>query len=274
LPLVLQLFDPRIAAREVKLLRTVARPEKFAVACSSGTVRRRLIEGGLAPELAVVIRPGVDLALINKCRRGRLREELGLTWDDRVIIVPDPVTRDGGQFEGYWAAALRSYLSGGLRVIVPGASREQRRISRLAGALPVSVGLVTPGAEYRFEQLLAVSDVLLVTPRGDVSTTAISWAMGAGVAVIATAVHSVAELIANRLNGLLFKQMPGRSMAAFIASLLEDRSAQDRAREVARGQAYEVFGMRRCIEQYMRLYENVLSGIPPATGIVDSAIDA
>lgn len=273
IPLVVQLFDPSTAVREVKRVRTLARPSTFAVACSSEIVRRRLIEGGLDPQLAVVIRPGVDFSLINRCRRGPLRDKLGLTWGECVAIVPEPVTRAGGQFDAAYAVTLHHHLSGGTRVIVPGTSREQRRILRFTGTLPISRALVTPGDRYPFEELLAVSDVLLVMPRGDISTTSIAWAMGAGVAVIGTAVYSVAELIASKVNGLLFKQVPAQSMIASIIGLLQDRASQEKAKETARGQAYKVFGLRRYVEQTTRLYENLLARAAPGEGITDSAID-
>jgi hypothetical protein len=52
---------------------------------------------------------------------------------------------------------------------------------------------------------------------------------------------------------------------------LQDRASLDKAREVARGQAYEVFGLRRCIEQHMQVYENVMSERAPGEGIAESA---
>jgi hypothetical protein len=60
-------------------------------------------------------------------------------------------------------------------------------------------------------------------------------------------------------------------MIVSIARLLRDRDAQRRYVEAARGQAFEVFGLRRFAEQTMRLYENMLSGASPGEGIVDSA---
>ena len=272
-PLILQLYDPAVAKRDVRRLRTLARAGNFMAACSCETVRRRLVEGGFPHQLSVVIRPGVDFALINTFRNGPLREELGLSGEDHVVIVPEPVTRKGGQLEAVYAAMLRNHLSDHLRIVVPGRSREQQRIVRFANALPMANPLVTPGDGHPFEQLLAISDTLLVSPRGDAPTTAIAWAMAAGAAVIGTAVYAVAELIANKLNGLLFKQTPGRSMVASLFRLLTDRISQDKVRETARGQAYEVFGLRRCVEQHMRLYDNVLNGSPPGDGIVDSAIE-
>ncbi len=97
--------------------------------------------------------------------------------------------------------------------------------------------------------------------------------MAAGTAIVGTAVYSVAELIAHRVNGLLYKQVNGQSMAPSINGLLQDRAAQQKAVEVARGQAYEVFSLRRYADQITRLYDNVMGGQPPQEGIVDSSIE-
>ena len=270
-PLVVELSDPAVATREAKLLRTLARPKGFAIICSCEIVRRRLIESGVAPELCVVIRPGIDFGWINRCRRGPLREKLGVAKDDALVIVPEPVTRDGGSFEAFWAAALVNHLDGHVRVVVPGVSREQSRIVRFAATVPSRPTIITPGDRYRFEELIAVSDVLIVAARGDVSTTAVAWAMASGAAVIGAAIPSVAELIAHKVNGLLFKQFLGKGVVGSLFRLLQDRASLDKTREVARGQAYEVFGLRRCIEQHVKVYENVLRGAAPGEGIVDSA---
>jgi len=273
-PVVLTLYDPRVAARKVKLLRTLAKSPGFAVSCSTETVRRRLIEGGFPPEQSAVIRPGVDFGLINKIRRGDLRRRLGVGEDEFLCLVPAPVTRESGAFEAVYAVALRRRLCGGHRVIVPGESWESERIVRFQRGLPITSPIVVAPRGVPFEQLLAVADALLITPRGDISTTAIAWAMAAGAGVIGTAVYAVAEIIAHGVNGLLFKQTPGRSMSGAIYRLLEQRDRLGKTREAARGQAYEVFGLRRYAEQMMRLYENVKAGRAAAEGIPDAAMGA
>ncbi len=271
-PLVIHLFDPSEAACHVRLLRVMARREGFAVVCSTETVRRRLIEGGLAPEFSVTIRPGIDFALINRSQRGPLRDELGLTRDDFAVILPAPVTRTAGQFEASQAVAHLHQWTPNIRVIVPGGSPETRRIIRSLATFPRADVRVVSDPGVPFEELLTVSNALLVTPRGDISTTAIAWAMAAGVVVIGTAVHSVAELIANKLNGMLFKHVRGRSMFSPIASLLREHQWHRKVTETARGHAYEVFGLRRCIDQHVQVYGNVLAGKPPGEGIVDPAV--
>ncbi len=272
MPLVIELFDPRFTRNEIKLVRTLARSTGFAVACSTATVRRRLIEGGVAPELCVVVRPGVDFALINRGQDGSLREQLGIRRDEYVVIIPEPTPRDGGHLEGYWAVELMNHSVGNVRIIVPGRSREQRRISRLDATGLDSRVVVNPGDRFPFEELVPISDALVVIPQGDIPTTCIAWAMAANVAVIGTAVHAVAELIANQVNGLLFKPNGDESPAMAVARLLQDRAGQARIKETARGQAYEVFGMRRYVDQHIRLYQNVLSGVAPSEGLVDSSL--
>lgn len=272
-PLLVQLFDPLVATNEVKRLRVLARPVGLAVACSCELVRRRLVEGGFPRELTVVIRPSVDFSAINRARRSSLREDLGLSWADHVIIVPEPVSLAAGSFEAVHAACLRNHLTGGLRVIVPGDSAERRRIERFIARLPVPNPIVTDGRHTCFEQLVSISDTMLITPSGDISTTSIAWAMAAGVTVLGTATYAVSEMIANKVNGFLFKFDRSQAMGSSISKLLQDRASHEQVKEAARGQAYEVFSLRRYTEQTMQLYDNLLSGRSPDHAIADSAFD-
>jgi len=270
-PLIVELFDPALAARNAKLLRTLARPSEFGIVCSCEIVRRRLIEGGVPPELCVTIRPGIDFAFLNRARQSPLREQLGIGRDDFAILLPEPVLRDAGCLEGFWAGALMNHLSGKVKVIVSGCSLEQRRITRFAANVPSRPTLVAPGADVPFEKVIPIADALVLATDADVSTTAIAWAMASRVAVVAAAGYAIAEMITNKVNGLLFKRSPGKSSTISLVRLLEDRAAQAKVKEAAHGQAYEVFGLRRCVEQHKRFYENVLSGIAPGNGITDSA---
>ncbi len=269
--LVVELFDPGLPRSDCNMLRMAAAAGGLSIVCSTQTVRRRLYESGVAPEFCTVIRPGVDFARINRFRREGLREKLGVTATETAVLLPEPIRRDRAHFDGFWAAALLHNLCEGFRVILPGASRELERIRRFVETLPGPTGLITPGPAVPFEQIVAIADVLVAPSRGDVSTTAIAWAMSAGAAVIATAEHSTAELIAHKVNGLLFKREDRKTMVMSFVRLLRDRASQATMKEAARGQAYRVFSLRRYVDQHVRLYENVLRGALPGEGITDSA---
>lgn len=270
-PLLVTQFDPLQARRGARLLRTLDERRPLGVACSAETVRRRLIEQGLRPDAGVVIRPGVDFSRVNAARRGGLRERLGCQATDVVVTLPAPPSRDGGHFDAVFAASLVGRLMGNVRVIVPGVSRERDRIERFTRRLPGTTPPIFTGDDVPMERIIAVSDALIVAARGDVSTTAVAWAMAAGAAVIGAADYALAELIATRLNGLLFKRPRERRAVVPIARLLRDRDAQLRVREVARGQAYEVFSVRRFADQHIQCYHNMLGGLPAGNGIADAA---
>jgi len=270
-PIVAELSDPSFSRYDLKALRTLAGTGALALVCNSATVRRRAVEGGVPPEICVVIRPGVDFGVINKYRRSSIRKDLGLGPDDMVAIVSEPATRGGGHFEAFLAVKLAAFFVENSKLLLPGVSREQRRIVRFSAALPPPTVLVPTGASHPFERLVAIGDVLIMANRRDGSATPIAWAMGANVAVVGAAVYSVAELVAHKVNGLLFKPGARRSAAAAISRLIRDRKGLAEVSEVARGQAYDVFGVSRRVTQYKQLYTNMRAGAPAGVDIVDSA---
>ena len=82
----------------------------------------------------------------------------------------------------------------------------------------------------------------------------------------------MAELVTNQGKVVRFTARPGSRGAPTIARLLVDREAHAKPTEAARGQAYEVFSVRRYVDLHARLYENMLAGRPPGTEIVDAAL--
>lgn len=271
-PLVVHLFDPCVASQHVKLLRTLWTAGPMAVVCSCEIVRRRLIEGGFPVEACVVIRPGVDFAAISRWRRRGLRSRLGLLKEHFVVTVPHPMARSAGQFDACWAVLLDRLLGSNVRLLLSGAGREQRRIVRFVDAHEGESPIIQLGDDEPFEQIVATCDAILVTPPGDISTTSIAWAMASETVVIGSAVHAVAELIANKVNGLLYKPPARGTSAGAIRRLLRDRASDAKIKEVARGHAYEAFGLRRYVEQVMQLYDNMLTGQPAGDGIHDAAV--
>lgn len=270
-PMVVHLFDPQLSPRDMKALRTLDRPTGLGIACASGTVRRRLIENGIPPQRCALIRPGVDFAWLGRQKRADIRRELKIPESLYAVIVTEPATRNGGHLEASFACQLASFVTPDFRIIVPGNSTEVARIKRFYAHQPRPEVLVCPGEKHAFLRLLSAADLLVVAPFGDAPTTAIAWAMAAGVPVLGIADYAIAELITHKVNGLLFKSIKGESRAVSLAKMLVQRQNHGTFREAARGQAYEVFSVRRCMDQHIRLYENLRAGKAADDGITDSA---
>lgn len=271
LPLVFSVLNPDAASDMARGLRSL--PKAACVAAGSQTIRSLLVRGGLAPDRAVVLRGGVDFAAISQARTGLARGSNSAA-NRPVILLHGPASRSGGQFFGLWACAILAQVHRNLRVILPYDSAETRRLIRFVEQIGMAAMLVRPSASATWEQLLSDADLFLAPAAGEICTEPIALAMAAGVPVVATAVRSVAELIADRHNGLLCKPSEPRLLAGRILTAWEDAGLRRKITDTARGQAFEVFSPRMMSDHYAGLYENLVAGRPAAEGIRDTAMVA
>ncbi len=271
LPLVLSLADPGSARDFARWLRSL--PRAAAVAVGNQTILSRLLAAGVAPERSVVVRGAVDFKAINQARAAASRASSG-DRDGPSVLLAGPPSEAGGQYYGVWAAAIVSLVVPGLRVMLPYDNRESRRLRRFAESIQMPSLISVPDPPDRWADLVAGADVFLIPAVGDVCTEPIGWAMAARLPIVGSAVRCVAELIADRSNGLLCKPRRPRLLAARVLTAIEDAGLRTRVSDVARGQAYEVFGLRRFADDFARLYDNVLSNRLPGDGIHDAAMVA
>lgn len=271
-PTIVQLYDPAETTKTAKVIRSIARRNRLVASCGAETVRRRLIERGVATDDCVTIRPGVDFQAINRWRTGSLRETMGVEREHLLVSVP-PSTQPGDWLDiTYRAVKMSDYLDGGYRIATRRTPDGGGRVHWIeAGIQGPHVGIPVP-SETPFEAIVAVADVLVVPDGRDPSTTSITWAMASDTVVIAAACYSVAEIISHKLNGLLYSQRSGGNPAIPVIQLLRDRRSQQKVKEVARGHAYEVFSLGRCLEQHAKLYDLVISGKPIAGEFADAAL--
>jgi glycosyltransferase involved in cell wall biosynthesis len=144
-------------------------------------------------------------------------------------------------------------------------------VRALASHLPGRNAVLWPGESIDYRDLVAVADALVITPPLDVSATSIAWAMAASCPIIGSAVYSVAEFIAHKHNGYLIKPDRSQRMTFKIAAAVERVRDMTKEKETARGQAYEVFSVRRFVDQFVQISRNVLNGSPAAADIRDPA---
>ena len=104
------------------------------------------------------------------------------------------------------------------------------------------------------------------------AATRLPWAMAAGVPIVASAVHCVTEMLADRHNAWLCKAGEPRLAARRILTALETPGQARELAALARTQAYEVFSRQRMIRQYEIAYENLIAGRSIASGIDDAAM--
>ena len=271
LPLVITLLDPEASPDAANWVRSF--PTSATVAAGSQVIRSRLIAAGIDADRVVVIRGPVDFGAINQAHRDGMRQKL-VGGAKPVLLMSGPASRGGGQYEGLWAAAILQKIHPDLKVILPYDSHERRRLIRFAERIDAPSLLTIPDSRLTWSQLAACADVFVMPAVSEVCTEPLSVAMAARLVVVGVAVRSIAEIIADRSNGLLCKNADAKLLAGRILTALEDETLRDRLTQTARGQAYEVFGIRAFIDNYQQLYANLLTGRQAGQDVSDTAMVA
>jgi len=273
-PMVVIICDPGAAGRWGEWWRSVrAERDSIDLLCLSQTIRRRLVESGVPLSATAVIRPGVDFAAVRRARESFGRGVVGLGPRGRVLLTASPPSRVGGQFYAVWAAAILHHIWPDACLVIPGTSREQRRICRLIDTIYCPQIYFPTANRFTPAQLVAISDMLIVPAVGDVPTGWLAWAMAAGVPVVGSAVPTVAEVIKDRHNGFLCQPGEPHTLATRIKTAAESGDLLRQCVERARSQAYAVFRAERCVDEYLKVIRNLRAGRRAVENIHDAAIE-
>lgn len=270
-PILLTMLEPAAADRTAKRLRSM----DGGVSVVTGTQRslRLLLEAGVGSDQVTVVRGPADFGAINRARQEGIREQL-IGEAGPVVVLHGPAVRGHGHFDGVWACAIVRQIYPDLRVVLPYASAERSRIRRFAVRMTHPDFVVLPDSHLSWAEILSAADVFLVPATSDVCTEPLGTAMASGVVCVGCAVHSVAEVIADRHNGLLSRDASLPNLADRIIKAIEDRALVRQVTDVARSQAFEVFGVRAYVDNYSRVYQNLMDRKPVGDGVTDTAMVA
>ncbi len=268
------IVDVELPASLARLARAIGRPWRdgtLRFACPTDAARRRLIATGARTDDCVLIRDSADFARINAARTEGPRDVLGLDVSDFVVLALPPALRATGTFAATWGVLLLAQIHRKTRLIIPGQGREVERVRRLVAACRQEWLLRTPGARLDLYALLAAADVAVYLPPAAAPLAGVVAAMAAGTPVVASATTLTTELLRHGHNAWLVGSDRPRDICRRILDAMENREQTRRQAELARMQAYKVFGRRRMVEQYTRLWKNVCAGRPAGAGIDDPA---
>lgn len=255
--------DPRLDRHGVRRLFKARHARPVPMACFSVAIQSELIKRGYPPTALSIIRPGLDLSRLAHATRGPQRERLGLADSQPVLITCPPPSREGGQYFGVWATALLEQVFPDARLIVPGASKEQQRLKRFVHGFAKPHLCIFPDPSVGFLELLAAADVCLMPAVGAAATTALAWAMAAGVPVVGAHVPAVTEVLTDGQTALLAPPRRPVELAAKIRDLLRDESLAAQLTDAARQAGRRLFSPQRMLDAYERVYARCLGGHAP-----------
>jgi glycosyltransferase involved in cell wall biosynthesis len=225
-----------------------------AVVVSGRAEARRWQDLGLAPDRMTTIAPGADVSPSDPPPPSLP----GVTEKSRIAICVGPLYREKGFYGAIWVLDLLRFLFDDLHLILVGLGPDRERLQDFARSIRISdrVHFIGPVADV--SSLLQRAEMVWVPSETMGGEQVVLEAMSAGKPVVASAVPSLAELIADGENGFLVAADDRIDFGKKARLLLE--SAETRARLGAAGikRSRLQFSATEMANQFFRLYTELI----------------
>lgn len=254
---------PDLPSRKRSMVnRLMLRRNDRLIGCG-GAVRQALIDNEGLPESRIeVIYNGADLNAIGRSSpqaRERIRAEFDFGPSDFVALL---VARLHGLKDHQTALRAVDHARGaipGLRLLLAGEGDQRQTIEQTIRECRLEQTVTLAGSRNDVADLLAASDVFLLSSISEGIPLTVIEAMAARRPVVATAVGGLPELIDHGVSGFL---APGRDHAGLAMGLIElyrDPGLRERMAEVASQRAVENFSLDGMLGSYRSVYRDVLA---------------
>lgn len=227
-----------------------------------GNVRQALIENeGLPSGRVEVVYNGVDLEAMNRpseTARQRLRNEFGLESDDFVCVQVARLhpLKDHGTALAAIDEARRMLPN--IRLLIVGEGDERSAIESEITRRGLQQHVTLTGNRTDVSDLLAASDVFLMSSISEGIPLTIIEAMAAERPVVSTAVGGIPEMIDDGKTGLLAPAGDAKTLARQLQRLHQQPSLRRQIVEAAAESARRRFSLTGMLNQYERMYREVL----------------
>jgi len=248
----------------VRWLNAVMSYRDVQVICPTSTMRKFCVTRGVPIERCHLIRPGVEFGRINRRRDAKFRLSLGFAESDYVFLLPGESTAAAGHASAVWTNSILNELDPKYKILAWGRGDKVDQLHRFSGRQhhgnQLAIAERRLGRPIEFEELLPAADAVLITATGPVSTLPIAVCMAAGLPIVSTVTHEVAELLEDRHTALMAPKSSPRAISQRIMDLQADKDVQWAISDMAKTEAFEYFAHSRFMNQYRVVFRQVLAG--------------
>ena len=226
-------------------------------------VRQALIDNEGLPESRVeVIYNGVDLSTFGKPSAGareRIRAEFDFASTDFVAVLVARLHELKDHQTALRAVDEARRQIPGLRLLLAGDGDQRAAIEQTIQKRGLAQTVTLAGTRKDVADLLAASDVFLMSSISEGIPLTVIEAMAARRPVVSTSVGGIPELVEHGVTGLLAASGDSASLAASLVQLYRRPDLRERMAIVAARYAAEKFSLNRMLNGYRDVYREVLN---------------
>jgi glycosyltransferase involved in cell wall biosynthesis len=235
------------------------------IVANSEAVRQQLIRNGVSGKKIVTIYNGLELERVtpeSELPREAILSALSLPYSEprRFVTIVANLRHTVKDHATFLRAASRVGSSiPAAAFVIAGEGQLLEPMQTLAAELGLSGDVFFIGRCDRIRELLAISEVCVLSSVAEGFSNAILEYMAASRPVVATDVGGAREAIRDGITGFLVAAQDHASMAERIVQLLHDPHRAREMGELGRQVVVEQFSSRAQLEQTELLYERLLT---------------
>lgn len=218
-PLTISLPGLPLNADMPALLKVLPQKERmFAVVVTvpAEPLRAALIAAGVHPDAVAVLPAPAAQVGDDAARRVRTRAALGVPDNEILLVSPEDMVRGAGQKLAIWCHAIIRQILPAAKLVLPGHGPYESSIRFFAGTTGFDSEILFTGEDVALEDALAAADLALFLCERDTSPQALSAAMAAGSAVVATHTPCATHILREGVSALLAPPRDPRRCAAVM----------------------------------------------------------
>lgn len=150
--------------------------------------------------------------------------------------------------------------NGTCRLTLLGDGPQKSELEALAASLGISAQVEFAGESTQVQDYYRKADIFVLPSKAEGISNSLLEAMSQGLPSAVSDIPGNADVVDDKVNGVLFKPDDEASLAARIRELLENEGLRERIGKAARREIESRFGIGRIAEQYGRLYQTLVSG--------------
>jgi glycosyltransferase involved in cell wall biosynthesis len=204
-PLIVSLPCLPLPADMPVLLAVLPRRERMFTTVATvpaEPARAALIAAGVHPDAVAVLPAPAAVVADRADRRVRTRAALGIPDDEILLVSPEDMVRGAGQKWAIWCHAIVRQILPAAKLILPGHGPHEDSIRFFADTTGFGSEILFTGEEIALEDALAAADLALFLCDRDTSPQALSAAMTAASAIVATRTPCATHLLREGVSAL------------------------------------------------------------------------
>ena len=238
-----------LASRLYRVADRLMAPLTTAIICvSERELADGLAAGTCKADRAVVIRNAVDVAAAPRSRHDRPTPRLIAVG--RLKAPKDFLTL---------VRACALLAPGSFEALIVGDGRDRAAIEAEIGRLGLEDSVRLAGERADVPELLADSDVFVLSSRSEGLPVSVLEAMAAELPVVASRVGGLDELVVGGETGILVPSGDHEALAAALTTMVEDRGLRRRLGDAGRSRAEALFDLAAFRQAHVDLYDEQLA---------------